>query len=177
MKALSIFSLIFLSQLSMASTALDSIFEKGWTSLYEQGKCGENSGRLVKAASEGGLDLEKGEIIHIKNRGVTWFGMVSASQARRRNTNYPPERRNWYFHAIFVYQGYVYDFDFTNSATVMPVNEYFQTNFLDGETEKTVKSKLKYYELTVISAKDYLAGKGPWDKFEKLSLAQYLERN
>lgn len=157
-----------------ASRALQSLFEQRFETHYEEGKCGQNILGLVEAAR--GLAIADAQVLLIENRGFSVFGMVNVESAREAGRAIRPQparrpfreagERNWYHHVILVFDGMVYDFDFTNRPTVLPVRDYLERMFLDEDPKPGYggfyvgrDDKLKEYVFEVYSAADYLAGR------------------
>lgn len=138
---------------------LKALFEKNFHTFYQEGKCGQNIERLVRAAVRQGIDLSGAEVVHLENQGLDTFGMVAAHQARETvdwDGNRVGIDMNWFFHVVLLADGYVFDFDFRNVPTVLDVRSYFYENFLPTKKKQDFgfrSGKLGSYLLTLYSVR------------------------
>lgn len=156
--------------------ALSALFhEVFYTSAYEPRQCGRNIMGLVKLAHERGIDLSRAHIVEIENKGYSNFGMVKAFVARghgrlmgdeeRAAANLPtsirhhPGDAHWYYHAVLDYDGYVFDFDFTNAPRVVSRAEHGTAMFLPAKGEPTERDlrDIAGYKTRLTPAMEYVA--------------------
>ncbi len=187
--------LCFFSQSLLASVPeLSGLLKQTFTTHYESGRCGQNILRLLSSADKNGINLGNANIVEITNGGYSVFGLVNVEQAResgRRNpdVNSPfrnlPGERNWYHHVVLEMDGFIFDFDFTNSPTVLSKTQYFELMFLKELTQAQGGNfyvgrdeKMKDYKIEFYDAIDGLRASenrtvGP--KKTKMNLREYLE--
>lgn len=176
-KNLSLFALAFASLwAAKASSAaprasetakLQELFQRAYYSDYEPGRCGQNIMGLLDAARKTGIDSRSARMIVIRNEGTSAFGMVNAENARggyhiRTGKQLPPRDTNWYHHVILEMDCLVFDFDFMNEPTVIPLGQYLERMFLDEtDSESGIQAgretKLEDYQIKVLPAADYYA--------------------
>lgn len=185
-------ALITLSTSLAQAAGLDQIFASTFYSGYRSGYCGDNVMNLIKRANQDGVDVSRAKIVTIVNKGFTVFGMVNAEYVRNtgkllakptaEGLKFAPGESNWYHHVILELDGEIYDFDFGNVPLVADAQAYFDKMFLE---EKTVaqggkfyagaEKKLADYEITLLSAQDYLkAVRNP--NPVKMTLKDFLKR-
>lgn len=165
MKCFRLFFIYFLASCFLQSTVwaadlprLKKLFENTWTSNYVERYCGLNIENLVSKAMDENIDLDGVQIVGLKDHGGWMFGMVSAVQARGA-TRFAPGERNWYFHVFLLADGKVLDYDFTNTAKLLSINEYMHEMYLPKEKwgdAKYKESKMKLYEFEFYPAEDYI---------------------
>jgi hypothetical protein len=172
---------IFLCSILMISDAalsedhesLAHLFKSQHHEAYLSGQCGDNILNFFRKVKAEGLELENLSMVVIENKGLSGFGMVNAEAARDSIRGAPvSSEKNWYHHVIAVdSQGFVYDFDFTESPQVIHLKNYAETMFLN-ETECTEgggsgdfcigrNDKLNDYYFQIIPAKLTINGEEP----------------
>lgn len=138
-----IFSLFTFMPRSHAAdvAALQRLFEQNYRgSFYQQAQCGSNTEKLIRLAMRKGVDLSGASLVQLINTGFSNFGLVAAYKAREqgrltgRGSADEPSREvgqaNWDYHAFVMADGLVFDFDFENYPTVLPVRDYAEEMFL-----------------------------------------------
>lgn len=122
--------------------AIRSLFEQNYRgSFYQRARCGQNTENLIRLAMRQGVDLSGASLVQMINVGNSNFGLVAAYKAREQgrltgNTESSglPVRHtgsaNWEYHAFVIAEGLVFDFDFENHPTILPVREYAEEMFL-----------------------------------------------
>lgn len=178
---------LLLTQATLAFAGLKDQFTKTYGSHYVEGKCGLNILNLLDRSEADGDDIYNAHVLEITNEGFSVFGLVNAEWARgaaARGTQ--PGERNWYHHVVLEDDGLIYDFDFANEATVLPVKEYFEKMFLeekkgDGWSSGTFyvgrEDKLKTYKIVVRPGKETLEAhrsRKPSPEKQTLKLGEYL---
>ena len=172
---------------------LRTLFSDHFYSGYTEGRCGENILQFLELSRRNRLDLSQAQVLVIENKGYSVFGMVNVEKAREAGSAIRPTpsraplrevgERNWYHHVVLVYDGHVFDFDFTNEPTVTTVSTYFESMFLD-EDQKPGRGfyvgrdeKMKDYQLEIHLGADYYASatRTP-PKPTQLRLGDYLAR-
>jgi hypothetical protein len=168
---------------------LTGLFEANFAKGYTPGRCGQNIQLFARTAKNSGLDISSGYIVEIVNRGSSLFGMVNAELARESGrasgeTRLPGES-NWEYHAILMYDGRIFDFDFTNEPSVLPASDYFERMFLDENPRPTGgfyigrQTKLDEYELTLVTVADFyrkLEDRQHRPQEQNLSLRKFLQQ-
>lgn len=162
------FLLLLVSSVSWASEleGLKQLFRENFYNddIYTENECAENVMRFAQLAKRKGLALVGSEILKIENYGIDNFGLVGALAARNggnivrdENGNVViPNRwmagsRNWHFHAVFAYYGQIFDFDFTNSPTVLKEPHYWREMYLtdiEGHKPQRAMSRIGNYQIT-----------------------------
>ncbi len=177
-----------LSTSSFAGSAheLIPLFQKRFFENYVSARCGDNIRGLLDEAHVRGLDLSSAELIVITNQGPSVMGLVNAELARSEDGSKPGEQ-NWYHHVILAFDGLVFDFDFTNDPTPLPVAPYFEKMFLEEMRDRDRpwarvgrKRKLAEYKLQIFSGTEYYASqaarRAPTES-RVVSLGEYLGGN
>jgi hypothetical protein len=147
---------------------LETLFSTHFYRHYESGQCGKNIIKFIKAADAAGIDVSTMNVLFIENKGGSVFGMVNAEKATR---SYHDGEANWYHHVVAVDDaGLVYDFDFTSTPRIIPIQDYIEEMFLDeiecsgdpadyfGQPCVGRDTKLKDYEISVTPANQLLGG-------------------
>lgn len=154
---------------NLAVADINSLFEKSYSDLYQEGRCGENILNFFKRVLREGEDLSALQMVIVENKGLTVFGMVNAEMARSYSSgrNHVNEK-NWYHHVFAINRsGVVYDFDYQIKPTPEKFRSYVENMFLietecknpsSGEFCAGRNNKLKDYEISVYAARDVLAG-------------------
>lgn len=133
---------------------LEKLFAQHFHNHYVDGRCGDNILKFARAIP----DPEGLHIVVIENKGFSVFGMVNAETTRGERFKKPAVvESNWYHHVVLLDgDGRVYDFDYHITPTVMPIEEYIETMFLEEPECQTPRSgefcggrdnKLKEYQL------------------------------
>lgn len=140
---------------------LKSLFEtKFYSDLYQPRKCGQNIMGFVSLAHKEGIPLQDAWIVQWTNPGFDFFGMVQGvvarDGARDRNGSYIPGPRNWYHHVILDFDGWIFDFDFTNSPRVERAQTYVTTMFGPKSTQEKPNPELPNYNAEIVMALDYV---------------------
>lgn len=167
MKLLTLIALILFSTSLVASPLLKKEFTDTFVSHYVNNKCGQNIMNLVRRASGKGVDMSKAKIIKLTGGGY----IMQALFARNEGTRLPspigdivfsPGVSPMYFHVVLEKDGLIYDFDYGNQPTVVPVKKYLEKMWLEipANTGGTIVDKLPYrlksYEVNLLSAQQYL---------------------
>lgn len=97
---------------------MSALFEKNFEQLYEPGRCGMNVLRFAILARNEGIDISKSAIVLISHKGGTDIDAVVGFKPRGARDEYSVKR--WFHHAVFEYEGHVFDFDFTDRPRVVP---------------------------------------------------------
>lgn len=157
---------------------LERLFENRFSTHYQRGRCGTNIQGLVQAAKSEGLNMSSAKVLSIENVGGTVFGLVNAEYTRSSRATGKPSESNWYHHVVLEFACHIFDFDFGNTAQVLPMQEYFERMFLAEDPNATPAyftvgraKKLSDYEVTV----HHKASDGT-QREEKLKLGQFLKR-
>lgn len=149
---------------------LNQLFQKHfWGSFYKENKCGPNIEYFVRLALKENINLEGAAIIHIENKGLDTFGMVAAVRAREQGQYFDstgphknrPSREagevNWFYHAVLLADGFVFDFDFENEPKALPFEDYIHEMFIP-EAKKLdsvfYRTKLSGYALSFYDVKN-----------------------
>lgn len=167
-----ILALLFCASTAFAQTPLTPVFNDTFETNYRAGECGKNVMKLVKIATEQGLDLSKARVIQITNKANWNFAMVGGFEAR--NYRFPPptrekiaytDLRNWYHHVFLEFDGYIYDYDFGVAPQIVPVAEYVERMFLPekkwslGSVITPREDRLKGYQVEIHPALSTLDSK------------------
>jgi hypothetical protein len=162
---------------------IEAVFVRAWSTDYTENRCGPNIEKFVTRLAREGVALEKAEVVEITNLGGSLFGMLNAERGRTDNPRFTTEERNWYHHVVLLADGYIFDFDFMDQPTVLPVAEYFEQMFLEEIPNPYPptdyigrETKLKEYEVKLYPAEKYTT-RGGRDQFEKFRLGEFLERS
>lgn len=168
-------------------SALTELFHSRFRTGYVANQCGSNISHFVQTALSQNLEISDAQVVMIENKGWSVFGMVNAELAREEGPKianavaggpqFHPGETNWYHHFILIYDGHVFDFDFTNKPTVLPAQEYFDKMFLEEEKPQSGSfgtfyvgrdQKLDDYQVEIIEAREFL--KRNQDSIQKLTL-------
>jgi hypothetical protein len=173
MKVTTLFLILLFTRCSFAADlrALKELFARSfWTDMYVNNHCRDNIQRFVKRAQEDGINLDNSYMVQVVNDGLDMFGLVAALSVREqgrliepRPTN-PPFRNtgtfNWNYHFIFIADGEVFDFDFTNRNKVVKLPQYMTEQFIPVakiNDLKYKKDKIGPYKFTIYPAVDYIS--------------------
>jgi hypothetical protein len=150
----------------------------------------------LSSANKDGINLANANIVEITNAGFSVFGMVNVEQARESGRRNPdptslwrnlPGERNWYHHVVLEMDGFIFDYDFTNSPTVLSKKQYFDSMFFNelrsnqgGDFYVGREEKMKDYRIEFYDAIDGLNSfenrtRGPAKT--KMTLSEYLEQS
>ncbi len=123
---------------SLDRERLTPLFKSHYHEAYVSGRCGDNILKFLRKAEAQGLEIRNLSMVVIENKGISGFGMVNAETARDTIRGTPAaSEKNWYHHVIAVdSEGFVYDFDFTETPLVTDLKTYAEMMFLN-ETECT----------------------------------------
>jgi hypothetical protein len=162
---------LFISTPSLAGDiqSFKSLFQRHfWGSFYQEKKCGPNSTLLIRHAIKERISLAGALIVHIENNGNSNFGLIGALKAREQgryinstddslspvNGNNPQHEMgdaNWYYHAFVMIDGFVFDLDYTNSATMTHFSDYIISMFIPDSKindNEYIEYKLGGYSLS-----------------------------
>jgi hypothetical protein len=125
------FSILTLAVGSMSSLSahaadlekLETLFTETFVSNYQPRFCGENIKRFVAQAAARGIDLSGASIYKIV--GGAWNLQTFAARGLRPGGAQPFE-----FHWILVADGKVFDYDYTDRAQVITLEEYIPSMFI-----------------------------------------------
>jgi hypothetical protein len=176
---------------SARSRSLEANFKTSYFSAYEEGRCGDNI--LGFLTANRGLGLTDAKVLMIENKGYSVFGMLNVERAREAGGMIRPQparapfrkegEKNWYHHVVLLFEGRIYDFDFTNEPVVLPVAQYFEEMFLDEEPQPGYggfyvgrDDKLNEYQIEVINGADALdRGRNGNPVTRKFKLGEFLQ--
>lgn len=99
-----------------APQTIESQYKESWDILYKPLLCGENVYRLINASDV--PVSTKANVVHIIHINSPF------AQVRPLLPREDRDKKGWSFHAFLVIDGFVYDFDFTQSPTVLPLKAY-----------------------------------------------------
>ena len=140
----------------LTASEIKAEFKTSFYNNYTSGKCGPNILNFIQKVENLGIDIKRGKVLKISNKGYHTFVMVNAEKARTKNGG--PSEKNWYHHVIFELDGFIYDFDYFNLPTVDQVSVYFNKMFLieDKKTKGSSlyvgkENKLRDYQVEIIS--------------------------
>jgi hypothetical protein len=160
---------------------IEAVFVRAWDTDYTENRCGPNIEQFVARLQREGISIEGAEVVEITNTGGSLFGMLNAERSRTDNPRFSTQERNWFHHVVLLAEGHVFDFDFMDQPTVLPVAEYFERMFLDEiphpypPTDYVGReTKLEAYELKLFPAAAYIQ-RGGRDDFEKIRLGEFLD--
>lgn len=138
---------------------------------YNSLKCYENIYSLLNKASADGLDVTDVKVIFIFDKDHD--KLVPSNSSKKidfsihrpnitmyktrivYNRSAPPGE--FRFHAFAAFQDKIMDFDYTNSPTLIPAREYFESMFSSKEMNRKERNDLfSRLTLRVIPAKDFL---------------------
>lgn len=127
--------------------------------IYQPGDCGNNIMSFINLAARSGIDLRDATIIRFKNEGDDNFGMVLAYPARNGRGPGAPGQRFWDFHVVMDYDGWVFDFDFTNGPLVLKRGQYVPMMFMPPTDDSGASENMVFprYLVEALSAGDYQA--------------------
>jgi hypothetical protein len=175
---------------AQASPEAAKAFQETFLTGYRSGRCGANILKLLEKIRAEGGDISRMNVVEIRNPGFTDLGMVNAEWVRNEGRPLPlktkdiwlsPGSRNWYFHVVLESSGEIYDFDFGNEPTVLPVRDYVEKMFLQeqsgegGLSSHQPEKKLKDYTVNLIPAEAFLR-EPVMSQETPMSLAEFRER-
>jgi hypothetical protein len=117
-----------------ASAVVKEIFERHYVEEYRPRFCGINVQEFIRDLDNNGVDLSSFQVVYIENKGGSEFGMVKAESARTVRWNKPAAWvTNWEHHVIAIDSKtkIVYDFDYMVSPTLVKLDRYIESMFLD----------------------------------------------
>lgn len=138
---------------------LTTLFQRTFDTNYTPDQCGQNITNLIKMAKNENIDIDSGRIVVFKNRGGTELHQIAAFQAREAGEIIEAEYSKYYrqgryghvnfnpvpqgtkireagytswahYHAVYLFDGHVFDYDFTNQATITKVEDYIKRMFI-----------------------------------------------
>ncbi len=116
-----------------ATTDVADLLESNFrSSMYVETRCHENIRRLIRAASDAGIDLNGFSYVEVHSNFTAPYleGFRAYETLNRWGAQ---TSKNWYFHVILLSpEGLVYDFDFglnPTGPTILPAREYFERQF------------------------------------------------
>lgn len=131
------FAILFISFfISVSSQAkaltLEQIFTENFVRIYSEGNCSSNIWHLLGIAKENGIDISKASVyfMHLKDLEEIYL------QKPRTDKN------GWFFHAVLVVEGKVFDFDFTKKPTVLTWSDYHSQQWPPKTEEKSFIRKI-----------------------------------
>lgn len=148
---------------------LNKLFKDTFWTIYQPNYCGRNIESLGAEAVDRRINLKNAFVMEIRNAGFDMFGMVAAISAREEGRliepkpSRPPFRHtgtnNWHFHVVMLADGYVYDYDFMNEATVLKLEDYLDRMYIPQKEWKNREYKLDKvgaYEISLYPVESYL---------------------
>ncbi len=168
-----------------ASPAVVSEFTRTFQSGYREGKCGINIEQLLIRLRDQGVDLGRARVGVITNEGYRF------SVIHRRNSGdellpvpsgdirFVPGVFNFSHHVVLQYDGNIFDYDFGNEPTVLPLKAYIKKMFWDepAVADSSVLEKLSErmdYEISFLPAEEYLKTLSAGDA-AKLDLSDFYD--
>jgi hypothetical protein len=103
---------------------LTDLFRETFVEAYTPRFCRDNVGRLIAAADKSGIDMRGAELVKLSSPD---FWELNAFSARGYRLG---DRRFFYFHYVLIADGYVFDYDFTDRAVILKVEDYFYEMFV-----------------------------------------------
>ena len=166
---------------SFEPRSLELIFKERFFDNYEANQCGKNIMSFLDAARVENVDASRAQILEITNPGNSVFGMVNAERARGGPRG--PQEKNWYHHVILELDCHIFDFDFENEPTVVPLSEYFERMFFKERTGSQSftffvgrERKLKEYQVEAIRAPVYYKSSRSVSESETFKLEDLLRQ-
>lgn len=136
--------------------ALKKLYNENYNNFYQQRFCGRNVARFVSEANKRKINLSNSYVLKLAGAG---FLETSGFYTRG---NLDDRAMLGYFHMVFVADGYVFDFDLSDSL-VLPINEYVRLQFTPPYDpfyvfgiEYKSKEQLKYWTVTRFEWADYI---------------------
>lgn len=176
-----------MSAQTLATFPHKDTFEHSFFNEYVPRQCGSNIKSFTEKLHSLSYDLSNTYILIITNEGSSVFGMVNALQARhggsldRETGLYAAGEQNWYHHVVLDYNGFIFDFDFTNEPVAISKIDYFYQMFFKNHQlsylKTSPKKKMTDYQIELIPAYTYIEAKKnnkPLPNGEKLRLQNYL---
>ncbi|MCB0407761.1 MAG: hypothetical protein KDD34_06105 [Bdellovibrionales bacterium] len=118
-----IFCLIFLfSSLTLASLPLgiEETFQISWTKDYQKFQCSDNVWRFRQRLIENEINISNFYFVYIYHQRAP-LAPIRPQHARGERSQHEVL---WSFHAFAYYQGWVLDFDYSDTAVIIPLDEY-----------------------------------------------------
>lgn len=183
MKYILITLLTFLLHVSaFASAPMKKLFTETFTSNYSARDCFNNIVRLLEMAEKRKININNANILRMTNEGTSVFMHIKAEHARGIKA---PEDKSWYFHAVLEMDGLIYDYDFGQTPSVLPVSAYFDKMFFSevmkfpGDFKYVgAERKKEDYQVEILDGISVLRAKSRHDmpKGEKLRFGRYLKQ-
>jgi hypothetical protein len=120
------------------ATLKKEIFEQTYfRQIIRDARCFENSRILLQEWQKAGIDISNAQIWYIENKGFNYFGLVKYYQNRWGGWYPSPQdpeyltntNGGWYYHAIVVSDGLVYDASYKQDPTVVSLLKYINDMF------------------------------------------------